>query len=548
MIITQYNDSGNYYNGGSLFAGFMGSPLTAVGGYVGVKQMQEQLRRLAYATSQSKIDPAQYDGKMTLGTLIALANAAPIIGKAASPAIGDALNVIELIKAPIKRLPYGTKIIEFILSPWIIDKVFEAILAIIRFIPGGSSAANAISAAMITVKNALATAASPVTLAIMGVLKLKYNTGLGDLEDFYGFWSSVKKAAKKVGKTVSKAATTVAKGAATAATTAGKAAVTAGKAATSAVVTATTAAAKGVATAAQATASAAETAARATASALEEAAKATAGAVAAAAKAAANATVDATKATAHFINNVAQRTWDLIAKYADDVYAAVKKYGCALVNNEIVVSLTAAGAGIVASPAASAAVVTGAAAGKTACAVLAVAEVVYAILKLLSMDIPKGPGPMTSPEPPPPPPPPAPGAPPQAPPPVPTEKIVLPATPPVVPASAFASKYPVGTIATYDPKLRRYRVAIPLGKRLELGQSTNALAAASHFEVAQVDQPPAGSSVVPLTPFQKQTDTLPLYKNPLFWTAVGISAVAVGGGGYALYRRRQRLTRSRQSA
>jgi hypothetical protein len=248
-------------------------------------------------------------------------------------------------------------------------------------------------------------------------------------------------------------------------------------------------------------------------------------------KAAADAVGDAAGAIGGAIADIAQSTWNWIAENADDVYNAIKKYGCALVNNDLVVGLTAAGAGIVATPATSAAIVTGAQTGKAACAALDVAEALYAIYQLLSMDLPKAP-PLTSPEPP------SPTLPVKLG--ILSTQFLVPATPPVVPLAK--PRYPAGSIAAYDPKLRLYRVAIPVGTQLNV--LSGALgAAASHFEVEMIDHAPSTVSVVPLTVYQKQTATLPLYKNPIFWIAVGTTAAAAGGGGYVLYRRRRRLTR-----
>jgi hypothetical protein len=105
-------------------------------------------------------------------------------------------------------------------------------------------------------------------------------------------------------------------------------------------------------------------------------------------------------------------------------------------------------------------------------------------------------------------------------------------------------RYPAGAITSWDAKLRRYRIAIPVGTQLNVTGFGEALgAAASHFEVETAEVAPPIVSTVPLTVFQKQTGTLPLYKNPMFWIALGTGAAAVGGGSYVLYRRRRGLTR-----
>jgi hypothetical protein len=238
------------------------------------------------------------------------------------------------------------------------------------------------------------------------------------------------------------------------------------------------------------------------------------------------------------VAGIAQSAWNFIAENADDVYKAVKKYGCMVVNNDIVVAVAAGGAGIVASPAASAAVVGGASAGKAACAAMEIAEALYAIYKLLSMKFPK-PVPLTSPTPP---------TPPQmaivavAPK---NLQVLMPATPPVVPLAK--SRYPEGTIAAFDATVGQYRIAIPVGTQLPtqlgaFGALDLGATEPTHNEVALDLTVPPQVPVVPLRTLQIQTGTLPLHKNPKFWIAIGVGVVVVSGGGYVLYRRRRRLT------
>lgn len=622
----------------------------------GVKQLQEQLRRIAFEFGKGDVDPAKYDGTLTLGTIIALGNAAPIVGNKLHSAVGQAVDVIGLIKAPISKIPYGDTVINFVLSPWIVDAVFSTILAIIRLIPGGGGPASAIDKAMTAVKAAIASAAGPIGIALLAVKK---SNGFGDTSSFFtitapklamiqsavaatampaiqtsatpsptrnppdgftwvaeangvpGHWERA-----RVGQTPQPgpAGATVqvcdhrdpnascASGGVTVTVMPrnenplappqpgrpgivrdhrtwqkGKEIVSAdwGRARTyygpcpkenlSARDRAAWEKNKDTPTLPSIAMNVLSSAQRAQFAKL----KVRYGAVAfqvfrgfdgarmgafwneenqmlkiavvpepSSTKYPWDYAADAVSAAADYVSDVAQDTWNWIAENADDVYKAVKKYGCALVNNDIVVGLTAAGAGIVASPAASAAVMAGAAAGKAGCAVLEVGELLYAVYQLLSMDIPKPP-PLTTPTPPPPP---------KALPVlkaglVEKLKVILPASmAPVVPLAK--PRYPAGSIAAYDPKIKRYHVAIPNGTQLQLGDSGSVLgAAASHFEVETIDFSPPLVSVVPLTIFQKQTGTLPLYKNPIFWVALGASTAAVGGGGYVLYRRRRRLTR-----
>jgi len=85
------------------------------------------------------------------------------------------------------------------------------------------------------------------------------------------------------------------------------------------------------------------------------------------------------------IGDFVSSSWDWVKENADDVYAAVKKYSCLVVNNDIVVAAAAGAAGIVATPAAGATVVSGAAAGRAACTALTIGEAIYAVIKFLSM-------------------------------------------------------------------------------------------------------------------------------------------------------------------
>jgi len=600
---------------------------TAVGGYVGVKAMQEQLRRIAFQFSKPSADPAVYDGTMTLGTIIALANAAPIIGDKLHSGVGQALDVIKLLKAPIEKLPYGSTIINFILSPWIVDKVFSVILSIIRLVPGGGSVATAMDNGVKAAKTAIANAASPIATALLAVKK---SNGFGDAAwsdvDYTHAGLGVERAGycwipttssvpghwerMRAGQTVCAnppppgATTPVVRdqrdgGTCTAENQSGcpggvfvgvrtwpvgKEIVSAdwGRSKTFRGHAPFASLAKrdqdawnvnknkgpfdniaipssfnfGVSASQLAKLTVRHGAiaflvfrgfdgtrmgafwdeATETLKIIQvpepSSSKYPWDYAADAVKAAAGAVGDAAGAIGGAIADIAQSTWNWIAENADDVYNAVKKYGCAIVNNDIVVGLAAGAAGIVATPATSAAIVTGAQAGKAGCAALDVAEALYAIYQLLSMDLPKPP-PLTTETPP------SPLLPVNFA--IVSTQFLVPATPPVVPLAK--PRYPAGSIAAFDPKLHVYRVAIPVGTQLNALSGTGFGAAASHFEVETIPNAPPIVTVVPITTYQKQTATLPLYKNPIFWVAIGATAAAAGSGGYALYRRRRRLTR-----
>jgi hypothetical protein len=86
------------------------------------------------------------------------------------------------------------------------------------------------------------------------------------------------------------------------------------------------------------------------------------------------------------IGELAGDVYGFVKDEADDVYNAVKEYGCALVNNELLVVVVAGGASLIATPATGAAIVGGAATGKGACAVLEVGEALVQLWKILSTD------------------------------------------------------------------------------------------------------------------------------------------------------------------
>lgn len=428
----------------------------------GAAALQDALRRFALKQKDPKLDPAKYDGTMTIGTIIALANAAPKLGNKIDPVVGQALDVVGLLKKPFSYVPYGDVIINFILSPWIIDSIYGALLGIIRIVPGGSGIADAIHHAIGAVKSAINTVAAPIAGAISIVVGANLGCGWTDPLD------CVSSAASSAADAVSDAV----------------------KAAGSLVVDA------------------------------------------------ANAVASAAKSVGSALASVASAVWDAAANSARVVWNAVEKYGCALVNNDIVVAAAAAGAGIVATPATSAAIVTGAQAGKAACAVMAVADLAYAIYKLLSNKFP--PPPVLTP-----------------PANIPAAALVnslsigvqlfqkAPATPPAPPVLPKpTTRYPVGTIAAFDPKLNKYRLAIPLGTRLTLAATTHdslgAAADVTHMEVPTSSTVPSGIPTIPLTIFQRSTGTLPFYKKPVFWVSIGVSAAAVGGGAaFMVYRRRR---------
>ena len=133
----------------------------------GVIQLQKQLRAFAFYRQNPAIDPQRYDGTMTTGTLVALFNATLEAGNAI-PGVGTVTKAIGGIKGMIEGIPYAGTVVQFLLSPWIVDPVIDIIFAILSIIPGVSSGVTAAKAALSAAKTAIASGAGPIALAIYG--------------------------------------------------------------------------------------------------------------------------------------------------------------------------------------------------------------------------------------------------------------------------------------------------------------------------------------------------------------------------------------------
>lgn len=88
---------------------------------------------------------------------------------------------------------------------------------------------------------------------------------------------------------------------------------------------------------------------------------------------------------------------------------------------------------------------------------------------------------------------------------------------------------PEGSIAALDPKIGKYRVAVPVGAQLSghLGQG--------FIEIPPSSEKPANAEVVSVKEFEDELKP-PLYRRPVFWIAVGGSVLALGTGAYFLLR------------
>lgn len=323
---------------------------------IGVRELQKQLRRLAVERERYEIDPAQYDGTMSLGTILAMANAASTVAGGISsqihPVIGKIVDVFGALRGGLSKIPYAGQVLSVVFSPWLIDEVWGALLGIMRVIPGGSSTANALQASINGIKPALAAAAGPIAAALAlipkpppsGLGAYAFHTGYqapvfyapathGPLGFALGFWNPVAAFVDVVQDAAGSVVDVVQDAAGNLANFAGDAA---------------KAIQRGAATAWD------------------------------------------------YTSKAAKAVWQATAASVTRIYNDLKKYGCMIVNNDILVTAVATGVGFVATPAASAAVVVGAQAGKAGCAVLAIAELVYAIIKLLAQKF-RGPAPLTTP-------------------------------------------------------------------------------------------------------------------------------------------------------
>jgi hypothetical protein len=449
----------------------------------GVASLQSELRKLAVETRRHDIDPARYDGTMDIGTLIALGNAAPVLGKALHPALETALSVVKAIKYPFTKIPYGETVIDIVLSPWLIDEVFSAVLAIIRLFPGGGSAAEGIKTAVDVGKHSVGLAAGPLALVIRGARE----KGLSDWDADWGLGDDVPPAQPTPPPSTTapppaqpprapvpgappppKALPVCPTGERWDATAQrcvavryvplpvplcpvgstwdynGKRCVVLPPGTTPGQVRDHRGWVRGRKIEPKDWGGAMQFMGKATLDDLHpidrEAYVKKAKAITLVVLGGRRITIprsayaffsfvgfdgakmraffdegkgelrivtalvrktrtkypwdyasDAIAEAADYVADIAEDAWDYVYENADDVYAAIRKYGCAIVNNDLIVAGAAVGAGFVASPATSAAIVSGAGAGRGACAILDIGEALFAVIKFLSMERPPPP-------------------------------------------------------------------------------------------------------------------------------------------------------------
>jgi hypothetical protein len=95
-------------------------------------------------------------------------------------------------------------------------------------------------------------------------------------------------------------------------------------------------------------------------------------------------------------------------------------------------------------------------------------------------------------------------------------------------ASVGAQTFPAGSIAAFDPAIKAYRIAAPVG-----------LSGAAYREVATAKIQPSGVTMVSLPTYQEQTGTRPWFKNWKIWAGVGAGIAVLAGTGYAVSRLRR---------
>lgn len=649
MIIPQVNGLG------------AGGGLVAVGGYQGVMELQKVLKRFAKETRNSKIDPQKYDGTMTLGTIIALGNTASYVGNEIHPIVGKAFDLVGLIETIFSPIPYADMVLDIILSPWLIDKVYDVIVGIIRLIPGAGAAAASLNGAIESIKASLATGAEPlaVALGVISLLSAPAPTPKNGLGAFPGLLP--------ISATVSPnlcppSGTTIGPNPPPGYTwvmpngnipghwerlRAGQTPMPNPDAAGTVVIRDHRGGScpppcfilPGTAPPGQGgliVSSHQWKKGRQIVSAdwgpksffrghvakedlhpidyqhwvntqkmggelfnvgnggmafltfLGNDNQTTMGASWDPKKEilhiyvvppperssgpfdfasdAWNSVVHGAEDLAHKAEHLAEEiahaieaAWNAIKDQVEKVYDVIKKYGCALVNNDILVGVVALGAGLVATPATSAAIMTGVAAGKAACTAIAIGELLYAIYQLLALKY-DPPAPVEDK---------APQLPTSAanvkaaldairaplvttaqrvaetvtqcaPAPVIDGRPLLPLSTPSVPLATKPVVYPAGAITAFDPSIRKYRVAIPVGTTL----SGEPAVTGAYYEAAQMALVPFDAArqvrlpLVSLNEFHKKINQTPLYKQPLFWVGIG-STLALAGGTIAVTRKRR---------
>jgi hypothetical protein len=457
---------------------------------IGVRELQKQLRRIAVERGLVEIDPAQYDGTLTLGTIMALANAASsaanMIGSKIHPVVGKIVDVFGQLRGGLGKIPYAGQVLSVVFSPWLIDRTWDALLGVMRLIPGGGKTASTLQTAVNGIKGTLGTAAAPIAAALAVIPKpppsglgsyswgtwyrapVFYNQGVhGPLGHTLGFWNPVDAVVDTVEDIAS--------------------------------------------------------------------------GVASLASSAADAIKRGAETAWDYTSKAAKATWQAVATGVDAIYTNVKKYGCMLVNNEILVTAVATGAGIVATPATGAAVAAGASAGKAGCAALSIAELLVAIIRLLAQKFP-GPAPLTEPT----------GA-------------ALPVRP-VIGVATIVTQLRTDATTTAPPTPSKADAANRLTGRLRPAvQGQLLLPASTRFDVPKatyagcfvrynqtrkiyaiycptsassgLGAAPAGTSLVAEVPTRAEAGSAtpladeadPIYKRPWFWIAVVGGATAIGG-------------------
>jgi hypothetical protein len=139
----------------------------------GVVSLQKQLHRIAHLRQKTMLDPATYNGTMTLGTVVALFNTTVELGQTI-PGIGPAFDVIAWLRHELDSIPYGGTIFELLVSPWVVDKVVDAVLAILGLFHVSTTA---IKKGLDAAQSAIASSAAPIAAGLAAAAGGLHGTG-----------------------------------------------------------------------------------------------------------------------------------------------------------------------------------------------------------------------------------------------------------------------------------------------------------------------------------------------------------------------------------
>lgn len=140
-----------------------------------IATLQQKLKALAEFAQDTEIDPTRYDGTMELGTIVALFHATQKVGSDLPSIIGSAFDVLNDIEAKIDSLPWWSDVVlKIFFSPWTIDESVDAILAILE---ACRLSMAPVREALSATKLFVAQQAAPITAIIESYLVLNKRSG-----------------------------------------------------------------------------------------------------------------------------------------------------------------------------------------------------------------------------------------------------------------------------------------------------------------------------------------------------------------------------------